>query len=689
MLKKVKYSTGLVLAFLFLVSSVAYSQQDLKKKYEEAQVDMNNNLYSQALPLFLYIDSVQNDNNSVKFQIGECYLNSPIYQAKAIPYLTKAAADIDEKYNPSSLKEKHAPPDALFDLAKAYHANYQFDTAIAYYNKFKTMLDTGADKETITEVNRDIQMCNTGKQLMATPVKMEVTLLSDSINSIYPDYSPVVTADESQIFFTSRRPTSPNAPKDFTGQYFENIYMANNVNGQWQHAYNIGAPVNNPGQHSATISISPDGQNIFIYRDDNGDGNIYITHLNGTQWSVPEKLNENIDSKYWEPSASISADGQTLYFTSNRPGGFGGRDIYMSRQLPNGQWGKAQNLGPKINTEFEEDAPFISPSGKTLYFSSTGHNTMGGFDIFYCEQDSNGQWGAPVNMGYPVNTPGDDIFFVPTADGKGAYYSSFKENGVGEKDIYRINFPEKKQEPVTVYRGSIVSSMDSTTPTIPQNVEIVVTDNATGEQVGVYHPNSATGKFLFILPTGKNYNITYQAEGYMFHSENLDVRDSTAYQVIDQAIDMRPLGIGEKIILRNVFFPSGKATISPESAPELQKVYDLMKMLPGITVEISGHTDAQGSDKINTPLSQARAEAVVDYLVNMGIDKGRFVAKGYGPTMPVARNKNADGSWNRAGMALNRRIEFKIISTSIPIKVEQPSFVPDKLKPLNKDNKNK
>ncbi|HWY98383.1 MAG TPA: OmpA family protein [Bacteroidia bacterium] len=687
---KLRNIIGLVLGVL-LFSSSFVGAQDLKKKYDEAEIRMNNSQYDQALPLFLTIDSaLHGSNNSIKFQIGECYLNSPIHQGMAIPYLQTASKDISEKYNPVNLKETHAPADAFLYLAKAYHLSYKFDTAISYYNKFKSMLDSVNDKETVKEVNRDIQMCNTGKQLMASPVKMEVSILSDSINSSFPDYSPVVTADESQIFFTSRRPINPQSPKDFTGQYFENIYMANNMGGQWHLAYNIGTPVTNSGQHSATVSISPDGQTIFIYRDDEGDGNIYITHLNGTIWSTPEKLNDNVDSKYWEPSASVSADGQTLYFTSNRPGGFGGRDIYMSRQLPNGQWAKAVNLGPKINTEFEEDAPFISASGKTLYFSSTGHNTMGGFDIFYSElNDSNGQWGTPVNMGYPVNTPGDDIFFVPTADGKGAYYSSFKETGQGEKDIYRINFPEKKAEALTVYRGTIISSLDSAHPNIPQNVEIVVTDNATGEQVGVYHPNSATGKFLFILPSGKNYNITYQAEGYMFHSENLDVRDSTAYEVIDQAIDMHPLGIGEKIVLRNIFFPLNKATISPESAPELHKVYDLMKMLPGITVEISGHTDASGSDKINTPLSQARAEAVVDYLVNLGIDRSRFVAKGYGPTQPVAKNKNPDGSWNLKGMALNRRIEFKIISSSIPIKVERPSFVPDNLKPQGQENKNK
>lgn len=666
-----------------LFSTLSVKAQSFRKKYEQASMYFNNNRYSQALPYLLSLDSIQADNNNINFQIGVCYFNAPIHQERAIPYLIKANHDISESYNPNSYKEKHAPEDACLYLAQAYHLTYQFDTALAYYHKFLTYIDTTKDKKTLEEVSRDIQMCNTAKELTANPVKMTVQNLGDSINSPYPDYSPVVSADESQIFFTSRR----IGEKDVTGQYFENIYMANKVNGQWGQAFNIGPPINDLGRHSATVGLSPDGQTIFIYRDDgNGDGNIYTTHLNGTVWSTPQKLDENVDSKYWEPSASMSADGQLLFFSSNRPGGFGGLDIYMSRLLPNGQWGKAINLGPTINTEYDEDAPYIHPNGKTLYFSSRGHNTMGGYDIFYSTLDSNNHWGTPVNIGYPVNTPGDDIFFFPTTDGKGAYYSSFKDSGYGEKDIYRITFPEKKAEAITVYRGIIKSAVDST---VPQNIEIIVTDNETGEQVGVYHPNSATGRYLIILPSGKNYNITYNASDYLFHSENIDVRDSTAYEVIDRPVELDPLKIGEKIILRNIFFPSGKAKLSPESDAELQRLYDLMTKYKGITVEISGHTDAQGSDKINIPLSLHRAQAVIKYLEDKGIDSSRFVAKGYGATMPIAKNKNPNGTWNREGMRLNRRIEFKILSSTIPINVEQPVKVPDKLKPVQQPEENK
>ncbi len=673
-----KKKTALLAAFCQLAFTFFANAQDFKKDYEKAEALFNTNQYQQSLPLFLALHQTQPNNNNVGFQLGVCYLNAPTHQELAIPFLLAASNDISDKYNPGSYKETHAPADAYLYLGKACHLTYRFDSAIGYFGKFLGLIDTAADKQQTASIRREIKMCSTGKELVAHPVKMVVANLGSNINSPYPDYSPVVTADESQIFFTSRR----EGDKDETGQFFEQIYMANIKDGPWQKAVNIGLPINQPRMHSATVGLSPDGQTIYIYRDENG-GDIFTTHLNGTQWSVPEKLDENVDSKYWEPSASVSADGQTLYFTSNRPGGFGGRDLYMSRLLPNGQWGKAMNLGANINTEFEEDAPFISANDSTLYFSSTGHNTMGGFDVFYSRRDSNGHWGAPVNMGYPVNSPGDDIFFFPTADGKGAYYSSFKDDGQGEKDIYRITFPEKKAEAITVYRGIIKSAVDST---VPQNIAITVTDNETGEIIGTYVPNSATGKYLIILPSGKNYNITYSAEDYLFQSENIDVRFNTAYSIIDKAVDLNPLRVGVKIILKNIFFASGSSQLSPESKAELAHLLDIMTKYKGINVEIAGFTDSQGSEDLNMKLSYQRAKSVVERLIKDGVDSSRLVAKGYGPQMPVAKNKNADGSWNPAGMKLNRRIEFKILSSSIPIKLEQPGNggVPENLKPDGK-----
>jgi outer membrane protein OmpA-like peptidoglycan-associated protein len=657
--------------FIALLLPSFAKAQDSKKKYDEAIAFINNNVYDQALPLLISLSTEDPANNNLNFQVGQCYVYAPVHQEKGIPYLVRASADVSDKYNPS-FKEKHAPNDAYLFLGKAYHLNCQFDSAIICFSKFLSLIDTTRDKQTLKDVEREIYMCNNGKQLMAHPVKMYVKNLGDSINSPGPDYSAVVSADESQIFFTSRR---EGALDPTTGKYYENIYMADNVNGIWKKAKNIGPPINEKGKHSATVGLSPDGQTIFIYRDDgNGDGNIYTTHLNGLVWGIPQKLNDNVDSKYWEPSASISADGQTLYFSSNRPGGYGGLDIYISRLLPNGQWGKAINLGPTINTQYDEDAPYIHPSGNTLYFSSKGHNTMGGFDIFSSALDSNGHWGTPENIGYPVNTPGDDIFYFPTTDGKSAYYSSFKDNGLGEKDIYRITLPERRGEALTVFRGRIIPSGDSA---LPDGLEIVVTDNQTSEQIGIYHPNIATGKYLIILPCGKNYNVVYNLNDNPFHKENLDVRDSTSYSVIERAVELRPLIVGAKATLNGIFFASSKSDLSPEAKAELQKLAELMKNHPDMKVEIGGYSD--GSE--DPAVAQARADAAMKYLESQGISADRLIAKSYGSSKPIARDKNDDGSWNKDGMKLNRRIGFKVISSNEDVAIDQPINVPDDLKP--------
>ncbi|MEO6883512.1 MAG: OmpA family protein [Bacteroidia bacterium] len=648
--------------------------KDQKKDFQKAEDLFNNNLFSQALPIYLSIDSTEKDNYNLDFKIGVCYLNAPIDNEKSVPYLERAAANTSADYKEGSLKEKNAPIEASYFLGRAYHLNYQFDSAIAQFQKYKTFLDSVKDKSIEADVNHQIDMCNTGKILVASPVNIKVDNLGATVNSKYADYSPVVSADESTLIFTSRRKGSTGGKLDVDGKYFEDIYISYKENGAWSTPQNIGPPINTDG-HEASIGLSVDGQTVFIYKDDQGDGNIYTSRLLGTEWTTPQKLNENINTKYWEPSASISADGNLLFFTSNRPGGYGGRDIYMSKKLPNGEWGKAINLGPKINTQYDEDAPYIHPDGKTLYFSSTGHNTMGGFDIFYSTLSDSGTWSDPVNMGYPVNSTGDDIFYVPTADGKRAYYSSFKKEGYGEKDIYMLTYPDKKEQPLTVYTGVVKSIYGD----VPDGTEIDVTDSATGEIVGQYYPNSSTGKYLFILPPGKTYHITYQADNFLFQTENMEVPTNSAYQIINKPVVLAPIEVGQKIVLKNIFFASGQSKLAVGSQEELNKLIALMKRYPQLVAEISGHTDSQGRSDMNLKLSQKRAEAVVAYMVEQGIEEKRLSAKGYGDTQPIAINKNTDGSWNWNGMALNRRFEFKILSTKGELNVVEKIKVPEKL----------
>ncbi|HXB12103.1 MAG TPA: hypothetical protein VNZ45_08975, partial [Bacteroidia bacterium] len=374
-----------------------------------------------------------------------CYLSSKRHRVEAIAYFNKAITAVSTNYSGSSYNEKNAPLIAYKFLGDAYHLNYQFDNAIDTYGKYISVMaeKNSTDKVLLAETNRKIEMCKTGKILVASPVKVKIEDLGLNVNSIYADYSPVISADQSSLFFTSRRNGSTGGLKDEEGNFLEDIYMTTKTKGGWSKAANIGAPINT-SENEATVGISADGQTILIYKDDNGDGNIYSTSLDGDKWSKPVKLNENINTKYWEPSAFISADGNTLYFTSDRPGGYGGRDLYTSKQTPKNDWGKAVNMGPEINTQYDEDAPFIHPDEKTLYFSSNGHNTMGGFDIFISMLSDDTVWSEPINAGYPINTPDDDIYYVVSPDGLKAYFSSFREKGVGEKDIYMATYLDKK-----------------------------------------------------------------------------------------------------------------------------------------------------------------------------------------------------------------------------------------------------
>jgi outer membrane protein OmpA-like peptidoglycan-associated protein/Tol biopolymer transport system component len=613
--------------------------------------------YSAALPLILSLYKEDTLNMNLAFKLGVCYLSSKRHRIDAIAYFSKAITAITNNYEGSSYKERNAPLITYKFLGDAYHLNYQFDEAIAVYKKYIAEMaeNKNTDKALLDEANRKIEMCKTAKILVASPVKVKIENLGATVNSIYADYSPVLSADQQTLFFTSRREGSTGGQKDEEGNFFEDIYMSTKTKTGWSTAMGIGAPINTDG-NEATVGLSPDGQTILIYKDDNGDGNIYSTSLNGDIWAKPVKLNENINSKYWEPSAFISADGSTLYFTSDRPGGFGGRDLYTSKLSPEGDWAKAVNMGAAINTAFDEDAPFIHPDGVTLYFSSNGHNTMGGFDIFTSLLSDDGTWSEPMNVGYPINTPDDDIYYVVSPDGLKAYFSSFRENGLGEKDNYMATFLAKKETPLTLMQGVVNDESGK----VAQDVVITVTDNVSGQVVGVYRSNNKTGKFLFILVPGKNYNITYQAKGHLFNSENMEIPKQSNYYEINRAVSLNPIQVGSKIVLNNIFFDFDKATLRPLSNVELKNLLMLMKSNPNMKVEISGHTDSKGSAEYNQKLSEARAQAVVASLTASGINADRMQAKGYGKSMPAAANKNADGTDNPEGRQLNRRVELKI-----------------------------
>jgi outer membrane protein OmpA-like peptidoglycan-associated protein len=646
-------------AFLFFccMAGPLLAQTDSpKKKFSKAEAFFSDSNFTAALPIYLELLNAAPDNSNLNYKVGTCYLNSLLEKHRSLEFLQKAVQHVSVNYKEGSFKEVNAPVTAYLFLGDGYHFTYQFDSALVFYKKFKDLI-SDYDSETQDLLDRKLSICRNAIDLVKSPVPFAIRNLGPSINSPEEDYSAVVNADQTMLIFTSRRAGSTGGKLDVDGKYFEDIYISFKKDTSWGDATNIGSHINTDG-HEASIGTSIDGQQLFIYRDDKGDGNIYYTQLSGDDWIPPIKLDANINSKYWEPSCSLSPDGNILYFVSDTLGGFGGSDIYYSRKLPNGKWGKARNMGAMVNTKYNEDAPFIQADGVTLYFSSQGHKTMGGYDIFHCTLTADSGWTTAENIGYPLNTTGDDLFYVPASDKKHAYYSSSKEGGFGDKDIYEITFADQEEADLTVYSG-VVNNINGT---VPDGVQITVTDNATGELIGTYTPNSSTGKYVFILKPGKNYNIAYEAEGYLFHSDNMNVSDSGSYEVIRKPILMESIKSGEHVVLKNIFFNKASSTPSPESNIELDRLKKQLMKYPGLVVEICDYTDGPEGDENPQQLSEKRAQSIAEYLVENGIDGSRITATGYGNSRPLVKSPDTGaGNTNRKWSA-NRRLEIRVLN---------------------------
>lgn len=652
--------------FVLLIMVINANGQNIKKLVKNANSFYDKALYKEAIPAFQEVLKVEPQNAEANYKLGVSYLRT-IHKIKAMPYIEKVY-----KVNPD------LEPELRYNLAVSCHFNHEFDKALKYFKEYKAKANI-KDLELHKNLDRKIYECENGIVYKSSPVKAKITNMGSVLNTKYSDFAPVISADESILVFTSRRPGSTGELLDEKLEHYEDVYISYHKGGKWITPANIGRPVNTE-YHDASIAISPDGQIIFLYKDDH-NGDIFFSKFDGEKWSKPDDLGKNINTKYGETSVSMTADGRTLYFTSNRPGGVGGLDIYKSTKDKKGKWGEAVNLGKVINTEYEEESPFIHPDGKTLYFSSRGHEGMGDFDIFKSTLRPDGAWTVPENLGYPINTADDDIYFVLSADNKHGYYSSEREDGFGEKDLYMISMPEpeklavveskeatltklntKKElkkiakveafNPVTILKGVVLDAMTKE----PLAADLAVIDNLGNEVISELKTNAATGGFLVVLTSGRNYGIRVNKETYLFHSENFDIPESQSYQEIYKEVELKKVAIGSKIVLKNIFFDFDKSTLRSESTAELERLTQLLNDLPKLQIEISGHTDNKGSDEYNKKLSHDRAKAVVDYLITKGIKAERLKFAGYGFDRPIAPNDND------AGRQLNRRTEFEIIA---------------------------
>ena len=500
---------------------------------------------------------------------------------------------------------------------------------------------------------RGITICEFGEKCVAHPVPFVPKNLGDSINTEFDEFVNGITADGERLYFTRWDPRTKLLGSE--ENYNEEFYVSSRVDSSWRKALNLGPPVNSEGNEGA-LSISPDGNLIFFAacnRDDGlGSCDIYQSKRIGKHWSEPENLGEKVNSPQWDSQPSFSSDGKTLYFASKRPGGKGSSDIWKTVRNSDGSWNTPVNLGDSVNTTAEEMAPFIHADDQTLYFSSKGHLGLGGYDLFFTRKKADGSWQKAVNMGYPINTSADEITLVINAKGDLAYISSDKLGGKGKQDIYQFPLYKDARPLMTTYFKGIVFD-EETKAKLSAHFELI--DLTTRKTVAESQSDRITGEFLLVLPTERNYALNVSLNGYLFYSDNFMLTGiNSKSDPFIRNIPLKPIKIGEAVVLKNIFFDTDKFILKDESVAELEKLLMLLKKNPSLKIEISGHTDNVGSAEHNHELSRNRAKAVYDYLVQQQIAPARLSYEGYGFDKPIDDNSTEPGRAN------NRRTEFRV-----------------------------
>ena len=537
--------------------------------------------------------------------------------------------------------------------AKAYVAQMRYDSAEQVLRRFVVMGIEGIPKRIYEEGARLLETSVHAARLMQKPVPLKLENLGPAVNSPYPEYLPSLTADGRRLYFTSRRPQVGKEPNPLTGGYDEDLYWCErDENGRWQPAQPLGPPINSDRNEGAAF-FSADGQWAFITLCDRADGlgscDIYFSELDGDRWLPPKNLGPAVNSSAWESHPSLTHDRKRLYFASSRPGGQGGSDIWYT-EWKNGTWQPPINVGPPINTPGDEYSPMIAADGRTLYFASDYHPGMGGMDLFVSYLSDTG-WTTPKNLGYPFNTPGDEQTLCVDAAGRIGYVALERPEGLGKQDIYAFSlWPEiQPQRAASYVRGFVYDSLTKA----PLAARVRIVDLELRDTIRALTSNRVTGEFVTSLPLRSRYALLAEAPGYLFYSQHFDLRES------DQAYELRvPLEKprkGSTIRLRNVFFEFDRADIKPESEVELLEVVRLLRAHPKWKVEVQGHTDSVGTAMYNQQLSQRRAEAVRQFLIERGIKAERIQARGYGSSRPIAPNTTEEGR------ALNRRTEILFI----------------------------
>ncbi len=578
------------------------SDEDLRLYFSDAEFFLAEEEYVDALYDFLELyNNGFEDNANINYRIGICYLNIPGQKDKAITYLEEAIKNTKLNNRESVFREKKAPLDAYLYLGNAYRVNNNLDKAIESYNKYKELLPS-SDKANIEYINKQIDACNVALKYLENPIDIHKTNLGNLINNNASNYKAVISGDGNTLIYMNELP------------FYDAVYFSRFEDGQWTEPVNITSQIQSDGDQYVS-SISYDGTQLFLTKEDNFNSDIYTSSYLNEQWTKSMPLAKPVNSKYWESHASISKDGKTLFFTSNRRGGLGEMDIYRSVLDEEGEWDNPENLGSVVNTALNEDTPFITEDGKSLFFSSQGHSSMGGYDVYVASIDDEGNLTDAVNLGYPINTTDDDLFYYPWNNGQVAYLALLEPDGYGKEDIYKIT----------------TAAEEITEEILTDEIDEVEKEDLTLEKV--------------TLEEEKTEEVV---EEIAEEEEVIEEEEPAELKIIE--FELSP-----------VYFKFDSYELTEKGQVKLDKIASFLKDYTTIKAELHGHADAKGPSEYNQRLSEKRASSVLNYLLNKGINVERLKTIGFGETRFIAINTNPDGSDNPEGRKYNRRVEFILI----------------------------
>lgn len=609
--------TSLTMAALFTVVAMGQGvktntkSKAAEKLFSEGLIEFNKSEYRTAYDSFNKASVKDPEFAEAWMMMGESAYALRDYKLAA------------ENFSKASLLSDNRYPIAHILEGGAWYLAGEYRNGLEAYNRF---LALGNSKENLrNDATRGAAQCSFALYATTHPVPFKPQRMSDYINTSFDEYWPSLTADEKTILYTALVP----GKDELNPILQEDFFLSKQTGDEWQPAYNMGMPINTPGNEGAQ-ALSPDGRIIYFTACSRPDGSgmcdLYDALLNDGRWEHPRNLGPPVNTNRSEKNPSISADGSVLWFSSDRPGGYGNMDIWFTQKKPDGQWGIPQNAGDSINTPDDDISPFIHPDNRTLYYASNGRIGMGGLDLYLCRLDSAGKPLSVANLGYPINTNRDEIGLFVTASGKRAYYSS--DIATGNQDIFWFDLPaEIRPMPVSYCKGLVFDRITNA----PLKAAYLLTDLATGDTLLKATTDGSDGSFLVCLPTDHDYGLHIAGSGYLFHSENFSLK---GIQTIDKPYEIsvgliRPL-IGNSVVLNNIFFEFNSYKLSDKSESELKTLVAFLLNNPGLKIEIGGYTDTTGTEIYNQQLSEKRAREVYLYLTEQGISPNRLSYKGYG-----------------------------------------------------------